>query len=44
MSWLRQGFTQSISGGISQLSGQLNDILTEGTEDIIGKLYSYSNI
>ena len=37
MSWLRQGLSQSISGSINQLKGQLEDILTEGTEDIIGE-------
>jgi hypothetical protein len=36
MSWLRQNISQSISGGISQLSGQLKEILNEGTEEIIG--------
>lgn len=36
MSWLRQGLSQSITGGITQLKGQLEDILTEGTDDIIG--------
>ena len=40
MSWLRQNFPQSITGGITQLKGQLEDILTESTEDIIGEHYS----
>lgn len=35
MSWLRQGLQQSISGGINQLKGQIEDILNEGTEEII---------
>lgn len=37
MSWLRQNLSQSITGGITQLKGQLEDILTESTEEIIGK-------
>lgn len=36
MSWLAQGLTQSVTGKISQISGQLKDILTESTEDQIG--------
>ena len=32
MSWL----TQSVTGRISQISGQLKDILTESTEDVLG--------
>lgn len=34
MSWLRSGLSQSITGGITSLKGQLEDILTEGTEEI----------
>ncbi|CAF0712604.1 unnamed protein product [Brachionus calyciflorus] len=34
MSWLASGLTQSVTGKISQLGGQLKDILTEGTEEI----------
>lgn len=34
MSWLASGLTQSVTGKINQLSGQLKDILTEGTEEI----------
>ena len=37
MSWLTGGLTQSVTGKITQLSGQLKDILTEGTEDVVGK-------
>ena len=35
MSWLRAGLSQSITGGINSLKGQLEDILTEGTEEIL---------
>ena len=38
MSWLAQGLTQSVTGRINQISGQLKDILTEGTDDYVGKL------
>ena len=34
MSWLASGLTQSVTGKISQLSGQLKDILIEGTEEV----------
>ena len=37
MSWLSKGLTQSVTGRISQLGGQLKDILTEGVEDVVGK-------
>ncbi len=33
MSWL----TQSVTGKLSQIGGQLKDILTESTEDVVGK-------
>ena len=36
MSWL----TQSVTGRISQLGGQIKDILTESTEDIVGKYFT----
>lgn len=39
MSWL----TQSVTGRISQIGGQLKDILTESTEDVVGK-YLTSNL
>lgn len=37
MSWLAQGLTNSVTGKISQISDQLKEILTESTEDDIGK-------
>lgn len=33
MSWI----TQSVTGRLSQIGGQLKDILTESTEDVVGK-------
>jgi hypothetical protein len=38
MSWLTGSLTQSVTGRISQISGQLKDILNEGTEDVVGKI------
>jgi chromosome segregation ATPase len=35
-SWLKaSGLTQSVTGTLSSIGGQLKDILTEGTEDIV---------
>ncbi len=36
MSWLAQGLTSSVTGKISQIGGQLKEILTESTEDTVG--------
>lgn len=38
MSWLAQGLTNSVTGKISQISGQLKEILTETTDDDVGKV------
>lgn len=37
MSWLAHGLTSSVTGKINQISGQLKEILTESTEDEVGK-------
>jgi hypothetical protein len=39
MSWFPSSLTQSVTGKISQIGGQLKDIITETTEDIEGNIY-----
>ncbi len=39
MSWLTGGLTQSVTGKLSQITGQFKDILSEGTEDVVGKYF-----
>lgn len=36
MSWLPSSLTQSVTGKISQIGGQLKDILSETAEDVVG--------